>query len=97
MYKNWATVSESKSELNLSNAIIKNDTTRAGLIKFKSELDNSINQLSVKPINSADFISLNFRGLNYDIIVYKKLASDADYKDYLKSSFFYAFLSEKTK
>ena len=95
MYKDWATVSGSNSELNLFNAIIKSDTSKTALINLKSELDNSLNSLSVKEINGSNFISFKFRSLNYDIIVYQKMTVIADYRDYLKKSFFYNYLLKK--
>lgn len=87
MYKDWATVSASNSELNLANAIIKADTSKTGLTKFKTELDNSFNNLTAKEINGSKFISFKFRNFNYDIIVYQKMTKTKEYKSYLEKSF----------
>jgi hypothetical protein len=95
MYKDWATLSASNSELNLSNTIIKADTSKAGLIKFKTELDNSFKNLTIKEVNGSRFISFKFRNLNYDIIVYQKMKSIREYKSYLEKSFFYNYLTSK--
>lgn len=97
MYKDWATVSASNSELNLANAIIKADTSKTGLTKFKTELDNSFNNLTAKEINGSKFISFKFRNFNYDIIVYQKMTKTKEYKSYLEKSFFYNYLTSKTQ
>jgi len=93
MYKNWATLSQNNSELNLAKAIIKFDSSKSALLHFKSELDDSFDKLNLKEINGSFFLSFKFRGLSYDIIVYEKMSDIEAYKTYLKSSVFYTHLT----
>ena len=97
IYKNWATVSASKDELELAEAILGSDSSRKIVTQLKSELDIALNALVTKHFNDADYVSFNLRNLRYDIRIYEKPGRIDDCKKYLEQSFFYQYLVGKTK
>lgn len=92
MYPNWATVQKSNDELELAEKIIENQDVK----KLKSELDVALNSLVFKTDKST-IIAFSYRGIKYEINTYEKYTSKDDCLKYLKNSFYYNFLVEKSK
>ena len=91
MYTNWATFSQSNDENELSETICAEFTD---LKKLKSEIDNGIENLVFN--NEKNIIELKINEMDYDINLYTELTDKEKCKSYLKNSFFYKYLTEKT-
>ncbi|WP_082994714.1 MULTISPECIES: hypothetical protein [Aquimarina] len=90
MYSNWATVSTSNDESELSETICSefND-----LKKLKSDIDNGIENLTFDKENK--IIGLKINGIDYQINLHSELTDLEKCKLYIKDSFFYKYLTEK--
>ncbi len=92
MYTNWATLSPSNDENELSETIC---AEFVDLEKFKSEIDKGIENLVFN--KEKNIIELKINGMDYDINLYTELNDKEKCKSYIKNSFFYKYLTEKTK
>ena len=92
MYTNWATLSPSNDENELSETICSEFTD---LKKLKSDIDNGIENLTFDKKNK--MIGLKISGIDYQINLYSELTDIEKCKLYMKDSFFYKYLTEKTK
>jgi len=92
MRSNWAIASPSNDENELSETICSeyND-----LKKLKSDIDNGIEHLTFDKENK--IIGLDINGIDYEINLHSELTDVEKCKHYMKDSFFYKYLSEKTK
>ncbi|AXT52940.1 hypothetical protein D1818_19730 [Aquimarina sp. BL5] len=92
MYPNWATVSASNDETELAETICSKFDD---LELLKSKIDNGIENLTFDKENK--IIELKINGIDYEINLYSELTDIEKCKLYLKSSFFYKYLTEKTE
>lgn len=92
MYTNWATLSPSDDESELSETICSEFTD---LKKLKSDIDNGIENLTFDKENK--IIGLKINGIDYQINLYSELTDIEKCKLYIKGSFFYQYLTKKTE
>ena len=92
MYTNWATVSPSNDENELAETIC---SKYEDLEKFKSDIDVGITNLIF--IKEKKVIKLDIDAIEYEINLYSDLENNEQCKEYLRNSFFYKYLTDKTK
>ncbi|WP_157470368.1 hypothetical protein [Cyclobacterium amurskyense] len=92
MYPSWATVSTSNDENELAETICSEFDD---LEKLKLDIDNGIENLSFE--KERGIINLKILEIEYEINLYSDIETDEDCKAYLRNSFFYQYLTEKTK
>jgi len=94
IYKNWATVSESNDEKELTEEIISNFTEKESLQIFKQEIKKAIENLTFSNINGKTIIKITLKNMNYEILVHSLITSNMECKKYLENSYLYLFLQE---
>ncbi len=92
MYPNWATVSASNDETELAETIC---SEFKDLKLLKSQIDNGIENLTFD--KQKKLITTTINNIEYEINYFTKLTDVEKCKLYLKNSFFYKYLIEKTE
>ncbi len=92
MYPMWATVSPSNDENELAKTICSHFDE---LVKLKKDIDIAIENITFN--TSKNQIEFTLHGIFYEINLYSKLESKAACQTYLRNSFFYNYLADKTK
>ncbi|WP_445458007.1 hypothetical protein [Flavobacterium sp. HNIBRBA15423] len=91
MYLNWATVSKSSDENELAETICEEFLD---INSLKTEIDFAIDNLKLD--TSKKTIELEIFKIHYTIDLYTDLESITQAKEYLKNSYFYSYLQEKS-